>query len=167
MSTDINITAPSTTDPSVVITDATTIGAPEKPSTPFYKNWRFWVLSGMIFIVIVGGVVSLGLNFLTPHGAAGIVSHDGYTVMQGAAANEMKKGMGPEAKAYFGDDAAVGAKGTNVEAAVELNSSGKSMIPLVLPMISAAGHGISAHVDGDYLVISGPASSFENSSFAK
>jgi hypothetical protein len=100
--------------------------------------------------------------FNSPGGAAGIVQGDGYTVVQGEAAAQMKKSMGPDAKAYFGDDIAIGAKGTKVEAAVELNASGKTMIPLVLPMLSAAGQGISGHIEGDYLVISGPASSFAN-----
>lgn len=143
----------------VIITPDTTIGIPEKPSTPWYKNWITWVVAGVVFAAWLGAALFFFV-FNSPAGAAGIVQDDGYTVVQGGASDAMKKAMGPEAKTYFGDDVAVGLKGTKAEAAVELNSSGKTMIPLVLPMISSAGKGISGHVDGNYLVISGPASAF-------
>lgn len=143
------------------ITAETTIGTPETPSKPWYKNWITWVVAGVIFAAWLGAALFFFV-FSSPGGAAGIVQDDGYTVVQGEASAQMKKAMGPEARAYFGDDVAMGVKGTKVEAAVELNSSGKTMIPLVLPMISAAGQGINGHVDGDYLVISGPASAFAN-----
>jgi hypothetical protein len=155
-----------TTDPdgpAVIINDATTLGTSEKPARPWYKHWITWLVASVIFAAWLGAALFFFV-FNSPAGAAGIVQDDGYTVVQGGAAAQMKKAMGPDAKAYFGDDVAVGAKGTKVEAAVELNASGKTMIPLVLPMISSAGQGISGHVTGDYLVISGPASAFADAS---
>lgn len=146
----------------VIINDGTTIGTPEKPSKPWYRNWITWVVAGVIFI---GGIVAAGLIVLSsPSGASGIVQGDGYKIVQTMTPEQLKASVNDkDASQYIAGDAAVGIKGTRMEVAAKLTDSGKTMVTAFMPMITAAaGHGLSGHVEGDYMVISGPASSFDN-----
>jgi len=104
-------------------------------------------------------------------GAAGIVQRDGYTVtktltpeqVQASAAAGNDKDSGPMAAAMVGGDAAMGVKGSQAEAAVKLTDTGKKMATAFMPMIKAGVPGDTVRIEGDYLVIAGPASTFTGS----
>jgi hypothetical protein len=109
----------------------------------------------------------LGLSATGEHGAAGVVSHDGYSVVMtlnhDQVVQAMTSGSSSSDAALFNSmftDAALGTKGGNEEIAVGLTGSGVGMGQLIAAELQGElGNSGYVRIEGSYLVVSGPESS--------
>jgi len=128
----------------------------------------FLVMSGPA--ASFSGTGSQALGFApTPES---VVSHDGYTVITSMDQQEVDNAIkaAPAAdqvsflKGMF-TGAAVGTNGGSEEVAFGLTPKGQTVISTLLPAIQA-GAGVSTHMEGSFLVMSGTASQFNGTGSA-
>jgi len=108
-----------------------------------------------------------------PVNARSIVSGDGYKIIRTLSPAEVHTEMaqdksqdGQMAASMISGDAAAGIKGDQAEAAVGISDTGKTLLPPLLAIAAASEKDIRIRVDGNYLVISGPASKLAGNPFA-
>jgi hypothetical protein len=141
----------------------------QQPAAQQRRPWyRWWYTYAAVGIILLAGL-GLGLFFAlgsSGTSAASILEHDGYSVTQTLSTSQVQAALASDksqdaqmARAFISGDAAVGAKGNSEEVALKLSSSGKQLITTLMPLIQeSTTNGVSARVDGDYIVVSGPKS---------
>jgi len=141
-------------------------GAPIVQPHPWYRRWRL-ILPAILLVV----GLPLGLVFgLTSSGtsgsdASGILKGDGYTVAMVLSPSQLSALVASSKHPTAGlvgelcDSGAMGVKGTSEEVALHVSSSGKRLIAVpgfVSDLASGAGKGVTARVEGDFVVLAGP-----------
>lgn len=134
------------------------------PRPAWYKRPVTWIISGVIAVATAAALV-VGLVATSPSGPAGRLTSDGYSVVTTLSHDQLKTMAGNDKDGQLGvsfvENAAYGTKGSQAEIVVQLTDSGKSMFsnPLMAGILSgaASSDGVNTHVDGSYLIISGPA----------
>jgi len=136
------------------------------PITPWYRKPITWALA---LVLTAGLAAGLWFGVFAGHGASspvGILQRDGYVATENLTPSQMDKlGM------FSGDSSimkpyvvsmAVGTKANGQsEGVVQLNDSGRTFIGALLPTIqSSMPKGETFRIDGNFAIVSGPASMF-------
>lgn len=136
---------------------------PVTPRRPWWRRWYALAAAGAVLAAGLAVALLLTVFASSPTTAKGILAADGYanaatmTHQQFMTMNSSSS----DAQMYgglIGNDIAFGTKGKTLEIAVQLSASGKGLITALLPAMQTPG--VTTRMDGDYLVMSGPASSF-------
>jgi hypothetical protein len=142
----------------------------EPAPRPWFRQPRTWIIAGAVAALSVVALVA-GLIALSPSGPSAVLSGDGFKVVMTMDHSQLKAIAGKDQDSQMGlsmiDSIAYGTRGSQAEAVVQLTSSGKSMLanPLMAGVIAGAvgQDGVTAHVDGGDLIVSGPASALGSS----